>query len=448
MAEKMDEAIRPRENVEGWSTFFVSKMSRVAEFLAWQGTTMAGNLLYGFLCIRILPVSEYAKFVVVFAIQGSLVVLMDVGITGCLVPLVGERIDDRQLIADYVASLRQLVHWFYAIVAPLTIFGYPFLVRNRHWSWQTVTFMVAVLLVSVWFARIGGAYGAVLILRRDRKRWYQIQMASSYGTLVLLLGFVAFHWLNAVSAILINVSGVIYVGAACYFRSRQLLGVAGVASKQKRAAIVHLALPSIPSVIYFSVQGPLTVLLITIFGRTAGVASVGALSRLGQGFTLLSQMNPMLVEPYFANLAKERLKRNYFVAVVAAGGFGLAMIGLARVFPGVFLWVLGPKYATLRFEVLQVMVVGAMGFVGGVMASINGARRFIYHWDNMARNILTLVIQVVFIWKVDLSSVQNVLWFGIVSGLPSLVLQTAVTFYGFARGPRTMPGAENSLQQA
>src|ERR1700734_1629031 len=141
---------RPREIIEGWRAFLVPKIHRIAEFLAWQGTTMAGNLLYGFICIRLLPLTEYAKFVVVFAIQGSLVVLMDVGITGSLVPLVGERIDDRQLIADYVASLRQIVHWFYAIVVPLTIIGYPIIVRNRHWSWQTVTFMVVVLLISVW----------------------------------------------------------------------------------------------------------------------------------------------------------------------------------------------------------------------------------------------------------------------------------------------------------
>ena len=31
---------------------------------------------------------------------------MDIGVSSTLLPLVGERIDDYQLIADYVASLR------------------------------------------------------------------------------------------------------------------------------------------------------------------------------------------------------------------------------------------------------------------------------------------------------------------------------------------------------
>ena len=432
----------------GWSAFLVPKMHRIAEFLVWQGTTLAGNLLYGFLCVRLLPIEEYAKFVVVFVIQGSLVVLMDVGITGSLVPLVGDRIEDRQLIADFVASLRQLAHRLFAVAAPITVIVYPLLVRNRHWSWRTVAFMVTVLLISVWFARVGGAYGAVLIVRRDRRRWYRIQMASSLGTLFLLFVFLAFRWLNAYSAILINVSGIIYAGIACYIRSRQLLAVTGVPSKQKRAAIVHFALPSIPSIIYFSVQGPLTVLLITIFGRTTGVAGVGALTRLGQVFTLLSQMNPLLIEPYFAKLPKQLLKSHYFAAVAAAGGFGLAVVGLARLFPGAYLWILGPKYATLRYEVFLVMISSSMGLVGGVMACINGARRFVYHWDNMIRNIVTLIIQVAFIWKADLSSVKSVLWFGIFTGLPSLIMQTVVAFYGCTRGPRRIVGLDDLAEHS
>jgi hypothetical protein len=193
---------------------------------------------------------------------------------------------------------------------------------------------------------------------------------------------------------------------------------------------------------YFALQGPLSVMLITIFGRTAGVASVGAVSRLAQPFTLFAQMNPLLIEPYFASLPKQRLKSHYFAAVAAATCFGLAVVALARLFPAAFLWILGPKYAQLRFEVMLVMITGSMGLVGGIMATINGARRFVYYWDNVTRNILTLLVQIVFIWKADLSNVRTVLWFGVASGLPSLLLQALVALYGFARGPRRIAGLD------
>ena len=98
-----------------------------------------------------------------FGVQGTLVILMDVGISGSLIPLVGERVHDQTLIADYVASLRQLAHHLYLMIAAGLVICYPLLVRNRNWSWQVVSVMVAILLLSTWFMRIGAAYGAVMI---------------------------------------------------------------------------------------------------------------------------------------------------------------------------------------------------------------------------------------------------------------------------------------------
>jgi hypothetical protein len=165
--------------LQSWQAFLVPKLRRIAEFLTAQGITMAGNMLYGLLCVRLLPIADYAKFVVVFGIQGTLVVLMDIGISGSLIPLVGEHIDDRQLIADYVASLRQLAHVLFALMVPVTVIVYPLFVRHRQWSWPVVAAMVGIVLTSAWFARVGSAYGAVLILRRDRNRWYRAQLVSS-----------------------------------------------------------------------------------------------------------------------------------------------------------------------------------------------------------------------------------------------------------------------------
>ncbi len=427
--------------------FVLPKLRRIGEFLLWQGITVSGNLLFGLLCVRLLPVGEYAKYVVTFSVQGSLVVLMDVGITGSLIPLIGDRIDDRRLIADFVASLRKIARWMYAIAAPVAVLVYLLLLRNPNWDWQTLAAMLAVLLVSVWFARVGATYGTVLILRRDRKCWYKVQMISSFGTLIVLGAFSGLHWLNAFSAILINVSGVIAVALAYFVRSRQLLGVAGSPSRSKCRAIVQFALPSIPSVIYYAFQGPLSVMLIAIFGHSASVASVGALSRLSQLFVLFAQMNPLLVEPYFARLPSDRLKQHYLAALAMAGGFCFTAICFARFMPEAFLWILGPKYSTLQHEVLIVIATGALGFLGSVMACINGSRRFVYYWDNVARNVLTLLVQAAFLWKADMSNVRSVLWFGFVTVLPSFVIHFLVVFYGFARGPRRIEGLNDCLEQ-
>jgi O-antigen/teichoic acid export membrane protein len=432
----------PMMQLERIRAFAIPKLRQITHFLTKQGITMAGNLLYGLLCVRLLPVADYAKFVVVFGIQGTLVVLMDVGISGSLIPLVGERIEDRQLIADYLASLRQLAHWLFAIVAPLTVVFYPLFVRNRQWSWQVVAGMVAILLFSIWFARVGAAYGSVLIIRRDRAAWYRAQMVSSLGTLALLCIFWAFHWLNAFSAILINVAGITSVALTYFLRARHLLGVVGVPSREKRTAIIQITMPATPGVIFYALQGQISVLLVTIFGRTAAVASVGALGRLAQIFTLLLQMNPLLVEPYFARLPRNRLKVNYVGAVVLVGAVGLAFIVAAWLFPELFLWILGPKYAGLRIEVLLVMVGSAFRLVAGLAAAINGSRRFTYWWHNLATIALTLGVQGIFLWKTDLGSVRVALWFVVASSAASMLVNLLCAVYGFVWGPRKIHGLD------
>jgi hypothetical protein len=57
---------------QAWRQFLVHKPHRVGKFLVFQGITLAGNLLYGFLCVRPLPLADYPKYAVVFGFVGSI----------------------------------------------------------------------------------------------------------------------------------------------------------------------------------------------------------------------------------------------------------------------------------------------------------------------------------------------------------------------------------------
>ena len=430
-----------------WKEFLFPKLHRIAEFFTSQGITTAGNLLYGLLCVRLLPIPDYAQFAVVFGFLGTLTVLMDIGISSTLLPLIGEQIDNLQLIADYVASLRQLAHWLYLGVAPFIIIVYPIVVQRQHWNLHIVSAMVAILLVAGWCARISGAYGAVLIARRDRTFWYRVQMASSLGTLALLGIVWSLHWLNAFSAISINVLGIVFSGAVYYLRARHLLGVKGHPSKQKRQAIVHLAMPVMPNTIFYAFQGQISLLLITWFGRSTAVAGIGALSRLSRIFILLTQMNPLLIEPYFARLSPDRVKRNYLGLLAAEVAFCLLITSMAWRFPQVFLWVLGPKYSNLRIEVLILIASSSMGFLCEVLWTINTSRRFVYWWNGATTIFYTLAVEILFIWKVDLSTVRSVLVLNLATAVGVLLINITTGVYGFMRGPRETTQALVALEQ-
>lgn len=434
--EMMREPHRSMNRCHRWKAFAKPKVYRVAEFLSSQGITIAGNLLFGFLCVRLLQVADYAKYAVVFGFFGTLSVLMDIGFTGALLPLIGERIDDRRLIADYVASLRQIAHWLYLVIGSAAAVAFPLIVHRQHWKWQVVAAMVAVLLLTAWCTRVNGAYAVVLIVSRDRKSWYRPQMRSSIGTLTLLAMAWAMHVLNVYTAMLINVAGMAYIALAYFLRAQRLLGVKGVASSEKRKAIMHFSAPNLPNSIFYALQGQISLLLITIFGHTTEVAGLGALNRLGQIFLVFSQMTPLLIEPYFAKMPRERLYRNYLglflVEVLVCG----VVTGFAHFFPGLFLWILGHKYSGLHYEVFLVVAVSSLGYLYTVFWIVNNACRFVYWWNSLTIISLTLALQIVFIWKADLSTIRGVLTMNLYVSMINFAVVLVVGIYGFAFGPR------------
>jgi O-antigen/teichoic acid export membrane protein len=428
----------PMTQLEKARTFFVPKLRQVAHLLMKQGIAMSGNLLYGLLCTRLLPVPEYAKYAVVFGYMGTLTVLLDIGVSGTLAPLVGEQITNLQLIANYMTATRRLAQRLFLIVAPLAALFFVLIVQRQHWGPWLVAQMVVVLLVIAWFARISSAYGAVLILCRDRNRYYRTQMIGSLGSLALLLVFWALHGMNIYVAVLLNVAQILFFAISYFRRAKELLGVKGENSVERERAIVRLALPNLPGIVFYAIQGQILLMLITVFGHTAGVASIGALSRLAQILVFFSQTNLILVEPFFAKLAAGRLKRVYLVSVFLATLCAAASSALAFLFPEIFLWILGPQYSNFRFEVGLLILASSIRYVSGFMWVIHSARRFVYWWNNFFNIGLTLAVQVAVIWKFDLSTVRNVLYLNLATAVVTVIVAVSCGVYGFWRGPQKM----------
>jgi O-antigen/teichoic acid export membrane protein len=413
-----------------------AKARALAHYFTAQGVTIAANLFYGLLCVRLLPSSEYAKFVVLFGVQGTLVVLMDVNFSGTLIPLIGDRINNHKLIADYVASLRQLSYWAFGLVGAGTVVCYPLLVRHRNWNWTIVASMILILLVSTWFVRIGSAYGTVLILLRKRSLWYRAQMISSVGTLLALGVFLKLHWLGPFTAILINVFGLIYVGTNYYLHAHRLLGTSGTPAPELKRAIVGLALPNVPQAIFYALQGQISLFLITYFGHTQSVSSVGALARLGQIFVIFKQGNMLFVEPYFAKLPKARMRSSYTITLAITAAISLAVMQVSLSFPQALLWLLGPQYSGLRMEVQLAVGAGAVSFFSSVLWSIHSAQKFVYWWNVGLSIALTIAVQVLFIVKADMSTVRGVLMLTLATNVASLFINILSGVYGFIKGGR------------
>jgi len=417
--------------------FLLPKLRQILNFFARQGLAIAGNMLYGLLCVRLLPVPEYAKFAVLFGFMGTLTILLDAATMSTLAPLVGEEIGNLPLIADYIASARQIALRMFLVVGPAAGICFLFLVRKQHWGAVTNSEMVIVLLIIAWFARVSSSYGSVLLLRRDRNQYYRAQIIGSLGSLSLLIILALCHALTIYAAIGLNMLQIIFIAVSYFRRARQLLGIKGQPNPKFEKAIIRLAMPNIPGTIFYAIQGQVTLLLITLFGHSSSsIADVGALNRLGQIFSIFVQMNPILVEPFFARLPVHRLKKAYLAAIAITVALLACFSAAAFRFPEIFLWILGPHYSQLRVEVGLVILATSINFLAGFLFIIHTSRRFVFWWSNLLNILIILLVQAGFLWKSDLSTVQNVLKMTIGTALSSLLVNSATGAYGFWRGPR------------
>jgi hypothetical protein len=199
-----------------------------------------------------------------------------------------------------------------------------------------------------------------------------------------------------------------------------------------RRRILRYLLPSLPSALYFSIQGPLTIWLATTFGSARNIAEVGALGRLGLVVGIFSNLTGVVFLPRLARVADDRLYlRRYlqFGSLLLAVAAALALAaGLA---PGLFLILLGGHYAGLRRELFLVVAGSGLTLLGGYAVSVNLARSW-NRWEGLAVIVL-IAVQAALVATLPLGTTYGVLLFNLCTGATGLLLQLIITAGGFVQ---------------
>jgi hypothetical protein len=200
--------------------------------------------------------------------------------------------------------------------------------------------------------------------------------------------------------------------------------------------MIDYVLPNLPGVVFFALQGQISVFLISALGHTKGIGQVAALGRLGQIFTLVVALNGTVLEPWFAKSPEGEVLKRYLVAAGITIFFSVVFVGFAIAVPSGLLWILGPHYGDLRLEVSWTALNGCTSYLAGLTWTVISARRFIY-WTSTFLNIgLILTTQVIFLLVGDVSTPLQAVKFGFASIAASLLAQVINLGYGLWRGPR------------
>jgi len=403
---------------------------RIGNYALVQALVQITAFSSGILLVRWLPQREYAFFTIANAMQATLMLLADIGISTGLISIGGRVWQDRhrfgQLINTGLAVRKKLALFSIIIVAPIL---YAMLAKNGASSGYTLL-LIALVLSGFSIQLSIDVFSVVPRLHSDIARIQKIDFTCAILRLVLILGFI---YLFAIAGLAVAIASATFLLQSFLLRAyaAKVVDLNAPENAEDRQEITGLIKKLAANAVFYCFQGQITVFLISFFARQAtSVAEVGALGRLAMIFTVLMNMLTNIFVPAFAR-SQNKSKLRYLYVAIAGGviAFSAVVLTGAAFFPDQFLFVLGKGYTHLHRELLLMVGASVVTAIAGTLWLLNASKGWIAgSWLYIP---LTLAIQVALIPFTDFSSVAGVLTFNLISAIPSLLLNLGLSYRGF-----------------
>src|ERR1051326_7368724 len=303
---------------------------RIGSYAIVQGLVQIIAFASGILLVRWLPQREYAFFTIANAMQATLMLLADIGISVGLISIGGRVWQDRhrfgELINTGLGVRRKLAPVAAIIVAPIL---YAMLAKNG--ASQIYTVLLVVLVLAGFSIQLSiDIFSVVPRLHSDIARIQKIDFTCAIVRLLLIVGLI---FMFAVAGLAIAIATATFVLQYFLLKSyaAKVVDLNANENPEDRREIVRLIKSLAANAIFYCFQGQITVFLISFFARRAeSVAEVGALGRLAMIFTVLMNLLTNIFVPAFAR-CQDKTKLRLLYAVIAGENDCAEEIGRAHV---------------------------------------------------------------------------------------------------------------------
>jgi O-antigen/teichoic acid export membrane protein len=402
----------------------------VGNFAMVQAGVQVIGFLSGILLVRWLSQREYAYFTIANTMQGTINLLADIGISVGLVSIGGRIWHDRHRFGELINAALHVRRRLGALaIIAVTPIMYFMLVKNGASTLYTAVLIVVVLAGLV----IQLSIGVLSVVPRLRSDIGRIQIIDITGAIVRFLLLLALLFISLNAGVAVAVATLVFLLQYAMLR-HYVKGVVDLNAEENvedRHEIVRLTKHLAANAVFYCLQGQITIFLISFFAhRVSAVAEVGALGRLAMIFTVLSNLLANVFVPAFARCQNRRKLRWLYAAILGGvAAFSLVILAVATFFPEQFLFVLGSKYAHLHRELLLMVGGAVVGALTGTFWALNASKAWVSGaWLYIP---LTLATQIALIPYTDFSSVSGVLMFNLLSAVPNLLLNVALSYRGF-----------------
>jgi O-antigen/teichoic acid export membrane protein len=412
----------------------------ITGFLLGQGTSQSLNILAGLFLVRKLSVESYGQFGLAVAFQAFFSILMDLGFASTIIPLVGERRNDRALIGTYIRAAKHLRDRMFWILAPVAAAAFLGIVYKQHWSLSVKLLLIGSVLLSLYSEAKVSYFSAPLFIFGRLQEFYVPQVFSAIFRLLAYVGLAFAGGLNGwtaagLTALTITVNGSLICKAA-----HRYIKWPNKDNPEAERELLHYILPASPAIIFAAFQAQISLFLVSIFGGgTLFIAEVTALGRIGQLFVVFSTFNTIVVEPYIARLSRERLRRTY-IGIVLLSCIACIPVLLGGFFrPDISVWILGAKYEGLKDVIGLYLLSCCMNFVSATIWIMNRARKWVFWSGSIVEVVLLIGVQIAFLSLVGVKNTREAVLFNLASSFCYMGAHGYVCIYGFLKGPRLAP---------
>lgn len=416
---------------------------RLATFLAGTGGAQAVNLLTGLALIRLVPVSEYALYTIATVVLGIVSVTSDVGITSALVTFVAPHRGDSQRIGSlHTAALKQRKTLVVAsaVVAVLLI---PLATRSHGWSVAVVGMTIGLVILGSWVHANSALLAAVLNAHHEARPLATSDLTAALARIVLSVG-VLFLVPSAIVAVAINVVALCIRWVFLRRAVRSLAELGAPARGEDENALKAFVKPLVPSTLYYAIQGQVSTLLLAALGTTLAVAQLGALTRVGQVFAVLTPLASFAIQPYFSRLKPNEV-RVQAVRMLKWSGLALTVVvGFTASFPTIILWMVGPTYSgvpSARMIVGLVVASQCCALLSSYVYAVLMARRFSsYQGIHIAASV---IVQVSYLLLFDVRSLNTAVGMIFAQNVAALLVQLSLLVLCLISSERVALGSAN-----
>lgn len=402
----------------------------LSKFLSFQLVIQIVTALAGILIIRTLSKQEYAYFTIANSLQSTMNLLSNSGISIGLLAIGGRIWQDSYEMGRLTNTVLKLRFLLALLIVPIITVMLIWLLINAGASIPYTLFIVTAILVELFF------YFYLAIFQ------VHLQLHSLFNKIQqqnFIVGFTRFSLIFASYLTILNASIATWISTVASGLNFWLLKKSTIkffqpqapVSQEYKKELIQIFKYRFPNAFFNVIQGQITIWIITIFGSAENIAEVGALSRLAILFSLFFAVIQNIVAPSFAKCQSiSLLRKRYIILLIFSFLVVSPLLFFSYLYPQLLLWILGANYNHLIKELFWMMFSSIIGIMNRISFTVNASKGWIK--DSWKQIPLTLIIQISIIFFLNLSEVKGVIFFGICSQIPALVVNLYMNYLGLS----------------